>query len=245
MLSCLMAFSACSEKEKTEGDSPSNGQKLEKVTRFEEGYSSKTRVSEMTWDGNLLKSCQQTRPNTGDVTRFDFNYNGSKLSNIQYYKDGSLHYTYNCSYSGDRLTGVAYPTSSGTENYTITYNSNGEIATVTREGRWTCNLTWQNGNVTQIQYVQNDQSSTYSYTYDNKISSYTGMSVVIFTQLDEISDGGAELLSKNNVLTKQHSDDTKTYTYTYDGDYPLTFAPTTSNTSVNPTPPRQYKNIRI
>ena len=48
------------------------------------------------------------------------------------------------------------------------------------------------------------------------------MSVMIFTQLDEIADGGAELLSKNNVLTEQHSDDTKTYTYTYDGDYPLT-----------------------
>ena len=235
LMAGLVLFSSCSEKDNKDDNTAASGQRLEKVTRFEEGYSSKTRVTTMAWNGDRLQSVTETRPESGDEVHWNFNYSGNKLSTMEYYRGDVLRATYQFSYSGDNPTEVTETRaeSGSSTRYTIGYNSNGEMTSVKcikgkdMGNNEVANLTWQNGNVTQIQRVRESGTRTWNYTYDSKMSSYTGMGVAVFTIIDEIYDGGVFYLSKNNVLTEQSigSDgetSTDQYVYTYDGDYPLT-----------------------
>ena len=230
----LVLFSSCSEKDNKDDNTAATGQRLEKMTRFEEGYSSKTRVTTMAWDGDRLQSVTETRPESSSEVRMEFNYDGNKLTTMVYYRDGTLKATYQFTYSGDNPTEVikTRPESSSVR-YTISYNGNGEMTSVRcikgkdMSNNEVANFTWQNGNVTKIQRVRSSGTTTWNYTYDSKMSGYTGMGVAVFTLIDEIYDGGVYYLSKNNVLTEQRIDSdgetsTDQYTYTYDGDYPLT-----------------------
>ena len=237
LMAGLVMFSSCSEKDnKDDNDNTAtSGQRLEKITCFEEGYSSKTRVTTMAWDGDRLQSVTETRPESGDEVHWNFNYSGNKLSTMEYYRGDVLRATYQLSYNGDNPTEVTETRaeSGSSTRYTIGYNSNGEMTSVKcikgkdMGNNEVANLTWQNGNVTKVQRVRESGTKTWNYTYDNKMSGYTGMGVAVFTIIDEIYDGGVYYLSKNNVLTEQRIDSngetsTEQYTYTYDGDYPLT-----------------------
>ena len=229
----LVLFSSCSEKDNKDDNTTTASQKLEKMTVVKTG-SSKEKSSwtiEFQWNGDLLQSVVQTetRSSGTDVLNWVLNYNGDKLSTILFYEKGSLDATYNCFYTGDLLTEVRKVHGDSEQRFTIGYNGNGEMTSVVREGGWVCNLTWQNGNVMQLQRTESDGNGTkiWKYTFDDKPSSFTGFGLGVICQIDEIYDGGVPYMCKNNVLTEQtiysdgstgHSYD---YTYTYDDDgYP-------------------------
>jgi hypothetical protein len=232
ILSALMAglvlFSSCSEKDNNDDNTAATGQRLEKMTMFRNGeYRDEVNI---TWEGNQLQRVVQ------DQVQWDFNYENGKLTSIACTEKGSWDGTYYCNYTGNQITGITETKPEGEgARYTLTYNGNGEIASVKcTKGKdmsngETVNFTWQNGNITQIQRVNSSGTKTWNYTYDSKNSAFTGTDVVFYSMIEECYDGMYRFLTKNNPLTEQtiHTDGTtrtEGYNYTYDDNgYPLTW----------------------
>lgn len=171
-------------------------------------------------------------------------YDGKKIKTIVINvseMSGSANITYTCSYTGDNLTQLyASVPGQGWSMTTLTYSPNGELLTMREEssdGDLTLtSLVWDNGNVTHVEKTNSNShsSNTYTYTfdylYDNKTSVYKGMDVYALLGSEHF------MLSKNNVLRaidNYHSSnyDTTIYTYTYDGDWPISYSSSHSNSS--------------
>lgn len=224
LMAGLVLFSSCSEKDNEDDNSSTTGQRLEKMTIFEDGEWQQE--TDLTWNGDLLQ-----RIAVDNNTYWDFNYENGKLTSIVFTEKGSWDGTYHCTYTGNHLTEMVQTSPEGEgRHYSISYNSNGEVSTVTRVGRdEPVYFTWQNGNITQVQRVYSSGTKTWKYTYDSKNSAYTGTSAVFFAEIEESYDGMYRFLTKNNPLTEQtiHTDGTtrsEGYNYTYDDNgYPLTW----------------------
>lgn len=144
--------------------------------------------------------------------------------------------TYTCTYTGDNLTETYANTPNGWAKTTLGYSPSGELISVREEesdgSLTTTTLVWDNGNVTHVEETSSNSHSstiynyTYDYLYDNMTSPYKGMEVYA------LLGDGKYMLSRNNVLRiiAGHSStdspevrrDTTVYTYTYDGDWPVT-----------------------
>ena len=157
--------------------------------------------------------------------------------------------TYTCSYTGDNLTQLyaSMPGQSWTMT-TFTYSPDGELLSTREESSngdlIVKNLLWDNGNVIHMEKTSSNSHTsttyryTYDYLYDNMTSAFTGMEM--YALLSE-----HYLLSRNNVLRIIESRsstydspepessliDTTIYTYTYDGDWPISYSSTLSNSS--------------
>ena len=147
---------------------------------------------------------------------------------------GSIIYT--CTYTGDNLTETYASTDNGWVKTTFGYNSNGELTSMREEesdgSMTTTTLVWDNGNVTHVEETSSNSHTstiynyTYDYLYDNMTAFYKGMEVYA------LLGDSKYMLSRNNVLRviAGHSSsdspevrrDTTVYTYTYDGDWPVT-----------------------
>lgn len=142
----------------------------------------------------------------------------------------------NCTYTGDNLTEIYITYNNGWIKNTLTYDTNGVLTTSKRETIEgdvdETTLVWENGNVksettthTSSRY-SSSSTRTVEYLYDNKISYYTGMGNFALIM------GGYSILSRNNVLRETRvGEGTTTYTYTYDGDWPITVRTSQNNGS--------------
>ena len=88
----------------------------------------------------------------------------------------------------------------------------------------TIELVWDGDNVGKIVYRAGNESGSETYTYDNKNNPYQGF---LYAMGYGMTDGGMEFTNKNNIVKVVCSEpDGKSssetnYTYTYDGDWPV------------------------
>lgn len=172
-----------------------------------------------------------------NIDMITIEYNGDKISRIIFSDiiGGSERITdVSCTYDSNNLTEV-YVTmvndvtmANGWSRKTLTYNTDGTLAssrTETNEGDvTTTTLEWENGNVMRETTTHTNSHSSYTstrirdYLYDNKTSYYTGMENFALIMGSE----GYSMLSRNNVLRETRDGSTTVYTYTYNGDWPIT-----------------------
>lgn len=168
-------------------------------------------------------------------------YDGTKIKSITVAAiamGSNEQVTYTCTYTDDNLTGIYTAYSRGWDMTTLTYNPNNELIATRRESSdgdtWESTIVWENGNVIHESMVytyshsSESHTTTYDYLYDNMTSAYTGMEAF------SLIGSNHYMLSHNNVLRIIESRsssydspegsriDTTVYTYTYDGDWPIT-----------------------
>lgn len=104
-------------------------------------------------------------------------------------------------------------------------------------------LEWEKGNLVNVGYSHANYHSIIKYTYDNKVNPFYSS---FFGQYEPVS-GPDNLIaycfpsSKNNVLYKESSDNSgydvsESYTYTYDGKYPIVQEKNLQSYTVNGVP---------
>jgi hypothetical protein len=169
-------------------------------------------------NGRVVKclSAADEKAVTGDPY-LSFEYNSDKVSKISYFRDNAV-------YSYDSLA----------------YDAAGKIARRYQFGRNAAKATWENSGY--LEYTWNQEgdvermdtygkqpgyskfvyTSSVSYTYDRKQNPQ-----LLQPDLGILLDGGAGNLSAHNVLTENISSPntsrviTNTYTYAYNGKYPV------------------------
>ena len=200
-----------------------DAKRLSKVTWiFDEGpYSSHetfTIVNKLTWSGNRLTNLDYYDGGELEYT-VTFSYNNGRLSEFVRYGNRSTD-TYKCVYSGGRLTHIDV---TGEEEGTcdFVYDGEGNVSSVIRDdGDFAFNLTWVAGNVVGEEVVS---EGSHVYQYDDKNSPYDDT----FALWSILEEWDTYYLSSNNLVRKQWNSlyggvSVREYTYTYDGDYPLT-----------------------
>lgn len=217
---------------KKEDDDNSNGssdvpeiqaKRMSKMTWiFDEGiYSSQqtfTIVNKLTWSGNQLTNLDYYDGGELDYT-VTFSYDNGRLSEFVRYGNRSTD-TYKCVYSGERLTRIEV---SGEEEgvYDFMYGADGNISKIVwNEGGFVFNLTWAAGNVVNEEVVG---EGSHVYQYDDKKCPFDD-TFALWCTLEEWE---MFYLSTNNRVRRQWNSlyggvNVRSYTYTYDGDYPLT-----------------------
>lgn len=174
------------------------------------------------WDNGLLKKMELFNDDGQSEYSCEIIYENGKAKEIREYEaPGELHCAYTLLYTGDRVTGAVR--SNGGE-VTNSYNAAGELVKQTHTfdggGTYTTYLTWENGNVVEVREIDNYDSRTYTYTYDNKINPLrSAMSTLVAASMP------SGWLSKNNAIseTQIYNDGEQSVrhrTYTYGGDYP-------------------------
>ena len=174
------------------------------------------------WDNGLLKKMEMFNDDGQSEYSCEIIYENGKAKEIREYEaPGELHCAYTLLYTGDRVTGAVR---SNGEEVTYSYNAAGELVKQTHTfdggGTHTTYLTWENGNVVEVREIDNYNSRTYTYTYDNKINPLrSAMSTLVAASMP------SEWLSKNNVISETRINNAgeqsvRHSTYTYGGDYP-------------------------
>lgn len=185
------------------------------------------------WSGNQLNNIVNfDYEGVGqiDEERIDMQYvyDGGKLIEIKFSDDdGTSAYL---TYSGENLTEIYASYTGGWIRKTMTYSSDGhliEMTAIENDGsNYRRSLTWSGDNVVSEQLFSNGSLyATGNYTYDNKKSAYTEMPkwYALVNLLDEME---FEMLSANNVILESWvfsdgSSYTYSYTYAYDGEWPV------------------------
>lgn len=244
LTSCSKDDSSSNNNGNGNGNSEISERKIEKFTSISyrdlgDYTSGEKQINSFIWDGNkLIKRID------GDGTGWcwSYNYEGDRLSEILQY-DGRTNRVYTrtvFTYTNNRISEYdRYHSNTGFDSkdvdhckFCLNYNDKDEITSVIGvydDGTTlSYQLTWQNGNPTQIDYRHefNNEviTSTNSFVYDNKISWRSGMEVIAY------GNGFNYLfLKKNNnplsvIYHSVNSDGTESnsttnYTYTYDGNY--------------------------
>lgn len=93
-------------------------------------------------------------------------------------------------------------------------------STVSRASNSVCNLTWEGNNIIKTELVSGSSTIVTNYTYDDKVNPLKGLYQNAFYSNAEI------VYSANNILTGNYTlpvfgDMTTTYTYEYNGNYPV------------------------
>lgn len=201
-----------------------NAKHLSKVTWiFDEGiYSSLdtfTVVNKLTWSGNLLTNLDYYEEGElGYTVTFTYNNNGRLTEFVRY--ENRTTETFKCVYSGDRLSHIDV-TGGNAEKYDFFYDNEGNLTKVLNDdGYFTFNLKWEEGNVVDEEL---ESEGSHVYQYDNKKNPYDD----IFALWSILEEWEMHYLSANNLVRKQWNSlygnvSIRSYTYTYDGDYPLT-----------------------
>ena len=223
----LMLVVGCDSDDDFSGNGNNGGGKqLSKLTWvFDEGYS-QTYVEEwrFSWNGNRLTRVEDWDGNSMD-SYTEFSYNGNTLSEFTFHetgKKGGEVAQVRLTYSGDNLTRADVYVN-GTLSRTIQFTCNimGQITSANVDnGYFVMNYVWENGNVVREEVVSEGQ---YTFSYDNKKNPIDNSFAMLMLLIDEDS----YYLSSNNVTCKSWSSysggsSSRSYTYSYAGDYPAT-----------------------
>lgn len=227
-VAALLLASACNKDDNNQNNASDNnssgGKKLSKVTWIYDEGGAQTFSEEtiFTWDGANLKRVELWDEGERDYYA-DFTYSNGRLDEITFQETGKGGETdvFRLTYNGDRITGVAcYYDGVHEDDYVLSYNNEGLLSSFDiNSGYFVFYLTWTNGNITRRDVVSEGYNL---YLYDNKRNPYPQPFALLMAFLDE------ELyyLSANNLETKRWipenggNSSTRSYTYTYDGDYP-------------------------
>lgn len=210
--------------------------------RYTYGYASGTKIS---WSGNNPSHFEYfDYENNAEVSdgaeNITYVYDGGVLKEIKYSEDGYTCTVY-LTYSNGLPTEI-YQTYDAGDGYagwmrnTITY-SNGKVHEITRQddegdsGRSI--LTWNGDNVVREELYRSDGSleQTYDYTYDNK-NNPMKLDIAVALAIGDYSSSFSannmimETCTYNDGYTSPYSN---SYTYTYDGDYPVKCVKTRRN----------------
>lgn len=209
--------------------------KLVKITNYEyfEYYKNESSWNtyghivgeEFIWTGNNITGLSLFG-NEGDgmqVLQHDLNtvYEGDNLIEMTTLEGSLLHFNYSNNlpvsmYEDGKLRDSMIYSDEGLLVRKINYSSHGEV-----NSSWV--YTWENGNIVSKQDIGADGNPyfTTSYAYDSKKNPFSNYFKYYILNSDET------FLSANNVVKKtviNHSygsTEIKTYTYVYEGDYPV------------------------
>lgn len=190
------------------------------------------------WNGNKLTDIIFSEYEKGRLYEetlcgsYELIYDGNNVTEIRF-RDGSYQENTYFTYNKDHITEI-YKTyidgsNSGWGRTTITYTSDGhsqEIMETYDDGSVRRYLiTWSGDNIISVQrYINGSLTYTRNYTYDNKKSPYAELPEWYYYFYYSIEK--AFILSANNVILESTTDNdgqvsSKSYTYAYDGDYPV------------------------
>ena len=175
---------------------------------------------------------------TGSSDRWNLNYEKGKLSSMEYYEgtekvcsyefmhdNGKISEVRLTEFGGKKSATAKFPVnalrfiipSANTENMMKAMAKINERHTTKDVYTYSIKLEWDGKNVSKVTYVDGAYTSTYEYTYDEKLNPYYGL-----FDIEEV--GFTEMLSKNNVTRYVNREDDyyeeQNYVYTYDGKIP-------------------------
>lgn len=200
------------------------------------------------WNGNKLTDIIFSEYEKGRLDEetlcgsYELIYDGNNVTEIRF-RDGSYQENTYFTYNKDHITEI-YNTYidgsySGWSRTTITYTSDGhpqEVMETYDDGSVRRYLiTWSGDNIISVQrYINGSLTYTRNYTYDNKKSPYAELPEWYYYFYYSIEK--AFILSANNVILASTTDNdgqvsSKSYTYAYDGDYPVKRVQTGNNSS--------------
>lgn len=191
-------------------------------------------ASQLNWSNGKIVGLMSSSYEDGELVQTDlgetFVYEGDLLTEIRQERGGRQNNTY-FTYSNGQVSEV-YRTWTGEDRlgwtkYEYTYSDNGKLRRAKKTSSSsatevrTYEFTWSGDNIVVEQIFENGSLyRTINYTYDSKVSVYASV------PREMLLEGSFEQLSANNVIveTRVYSDGdsrTTTYTYTYEGNYPV------------------------
>ena len=185
-----------------------------------------------------------TYNNNGLVSKVTFNeegeeyenvvlsYNGTQISTVKFYRDGIMQSAYNVSYSNNKITRLTctYMTHDtlesvhGRDFFKNMFKTDPKDISATDDMPYIV-LTWSGNNLTRLQRYNSGGEYYETFTYDNKINPYCGVnSLAVYV----LFRGNFSYLSQNNVLYDDLHENgytyPTTYTYIYNGNYPVQYS---------------------
>lgn len=160
---------------------------------------------------------------------FKYTYEGKYLNKIECYREEMLIRTYVFNRDGKKITEVisTNPSKSsvGLEANPFMFflpESAAEAivksSSKANDGTVTYKITWDGKNVSEVSADINNQTQSYKWKYDNKINPFAGL-------LNPTLYAYSEMLSQNNVVEETENlgngSRTISFTYEYDGKYPV------------------------
>ena len=177
--------------------------------------------------------------NYGDDEYIEFNYDGNKLTKARLYYDGELEEDWRFSYENDKISKaeLVYVAKAGSAKnistlkmilpFDIANNVSDIMAKdmLNNSHRGGCylELTWDNDNISKVEYVDDGDRTVLDYKYDNKLNPFNNIWRMYVEEC--IVDFG----NKNNVTQivssynedGESSNEVTNYSYSYEGDYPI------------------------
>lgn len=187
-----------------------------------------------TYDGKKLQKAEIYDEKTTPDFVYEFEHDGKKISTITMTGDGDIYKKKSASVSRMEklLLGNIIPQSKTTEK--VMRELHAKAAKSTQSIKM--NLTWDGDNVSKITAVTPYGNATMSFTYDDKNNPFKGFGLM-FGGYGE-SEIGVEFCNKNNITKIVLSDldgdtEEESYTYTYDGKWPVSRSQESSYSSTN------------
>ena len=225
-LACLMLLPACTDEtqeqeegqRQEQGPSILAGKQMKKITvlsyrNVDNRYTYGGR-HEYTpqWDGNTLTSFILHDRYYAKAQTLTINYQGNNVTSISTASESSKETIVYFDYTDGRLTKIL--DLRNLRQYSLGYNTEDQLATVRQtldHKICTYQLTWQDGNIVSMEETTryNDgttHTDTYTYTYDDQPSLFTGMSIIAY--LEEMTEFSLSFFSKNNMIRCTNSDGT-------------------------------------
>lgn len=201
-------------------------------------------ASQINWSNGKIVGLVSFSYREGELVQSDlgetFIYEGDLLTEMRQEEVGYQSNTY-YTYSNGQVSEV-YRTwmeddRSGWTKYEYIYSDNGKLRRAKRTSSGsatdvrTYEFTWSGDNIVVEQIYENGTLyGTTNYTYDSKVSVFASVPKEL------LLDGGFEQLSANNVIAETQVDRdgdsrTTTFTYTYEGNYPVKCVSTSNGSS--------------
>ncbi|MBP3763081.1 MAG: hypothetical protein J6I49_04265 [Bacteroidales bacterium] len=232
LAAAALLFAACGKDSPTE-DSSDGEKRVEWWHRLryeipkDEAYTWGSLSScKLSWENGLLKKCEDFINGNEPDRYWEAVYENGRVKEVRDYEaSGEIDRTTTFIYTGNMVTGAI---SSDGSKITYEYNAAGDIIRMTYSDDGyeptTTYFSWENGNL--IEERRGNEAVT--YTYDNKINPLRYLSIFFLRDVDPRA-------SRNNVLSKKSTyrdgESFTSYTYTYDGDYPVSLTSSYSGDS--------------
>ena len=225
----MISFAACSkdsDNNASGGTVPTGGKQLARITQImieerldngdwmTEDYEEIT--TELVWSANRLTGVKYSHEEGVKEEIISYNNEGH-ITQITDPEGRIYTPTYNT--DGRIVKTTRTSTSSNYEKYyTYTYDDAGKLIKIYRtysdDNSWRkTTFTWENGNIVRkvVEYNDEENSRTYTYSYDSKVNVYSCVPSDYFLAT---ASAEANCLSRNNVTEEGDI-------YTYSGNYPI------------------------
>lgn len=209
-----------------------DGAKLKSISYYN-SLGDLSTVENYIYDGKRLSSIRWS-----DDFYCTFHYNHGKIDSINYYYGTYLMESYVVTHTGGKISQISLTEIYGSKGMTSPYamnafrflipNANMEsfnkIMSDMRnkmdtkgEASFTMQFEWSGHNIQKMTYIYDSHNSdVFELEYDKKQNPYYGL-------FDMEEFGEKPFLSKNNITLERSGNNNPTgFTYTYDGDYPVT-----------------------